>query len=30
MSNELRQEIGGGTLAGSQRILGNSARINRV
>ena len=24
MTNELRQEIGGGTLAGKERILGNS------
>ena len=27
MANELRQEIGGGTLAGRERILGNSERI---
>ena len=26
MANELRQEIGGGTLAGRERILGNSKR----
>ena len=27
MANELRQEIGGGTLAGRERILGNSEGI---
>ena len=27
MANELRQEIGGGTLAGRERILGNSDGI---
>ena len=27
MTNELRQEIGGGTLAGRERILGNSEGI---
>ena len=27
MANELRQEIGGGTLVGKERILGNSERI---
>jgi hypothetical protein len=27
MANELRQEIGGGTLAARERILGNSERI---
>ena len=27
MANEPRQEIGGGTLAGNERILGNSERI---
>jgi hypothetical protein len=27
MANELRQEIGGGALAGSEMILGNSERI---
>jgi hypothetical protein len=26
MANELRQEIGGGTLAGRDRILGNSGK----
>ena len=26
MTNELRQEIGGGTLAGRERILGNTKR----
>jgi hypothetical protein len=29
MANELRQEIGGGTLAGRERILGNSWGIKR-
>ena len=28
MANELRQEIGGGTLAGRERILGNRRDIN--
>jgi len=28
MANKLQQEIGGGTLAGSQRILGNSTKIS--
>ena len=28
-ANELRQETGGGTLAGRERILGNSERIKR-
>jgi hypothetical protein len=27
MANQLRQRIGGGTLAGRKRILGNSERI---
>lgn len=27
MANEVRQEIGGGILAGGERILGNSERI---
>ena len=27
MANELRQEVGGGTLAGRERILGYSERI---
>lgn len=27
MANELRQEIGGGTLAGRERILGNGERL---
>lgn len=27
MANELREEIGGGTLAGTKRILRNSERI---
>jgi len=27
MANELKQEIGGGTLAGRERILGNSESI---
>lgn len=27
MANKVRQEIGGGTLAGKERILGNSERI---
>ena len=27
MANELRQEIGGGTLAGRERMLGNSERL---
>jgi len=29
MANELRQEIGGGTLAGRERILGNSESIKK-
>lgn len=29
MANEVRQEIGGGILAGGERILGNSERIER-
>ena len=27
MANELRQEIGGGTLAGRERTLGNGERL---
>ena len=27
MANKLRQEIGGGTLAGRERMLGNSERL---
>jgi hypothetical protein len=30
MTNELRQEIGGGTLAGKERILGNSKSIKET
>jgi hypothetical protein len=29
MANELRQEIGGGTLAGREKIQGNSVRHKR-
>jgi hypothetical protein len=30
MANELRQEVGGGTLAGRERILGNSDSIREI